>query len=145
MRAVIQRVKHASARVDDATIGSIGPGLCILLGVAGDDTRATAQELARKVARLRIFSNDQGRFDLSLLDIEASALVVSQFTLIADTAKGSRPSFSDAAEPTQALELYEHFVAELQVMGVHVETGRFGATMTVEIANDGPVTLVLDR
>ncbi|MGI9659084.1 MAG: D-aminoacyl-tRNA deacylase [Gaiellaceae bacterium] len=145
MRAVIQRVTRARVCVEGTTVGSIGPGLCILLGIAEDDSRETAQELAAKVARLRIFANDDGRLDLSALDTGASALVVSQFTLIADTTKGNRPSFTDAAEPSAARELYEHFAAELRALGVDVETGRFGATMTVEIANDGPVTLVVDR
>ena len=136
----MQRVSRAKV-----TPGSeIGPGLCVLLGVARGDTADTAERLAGKVARLRIFQNDEGRFDRSLLDVGASALVVSQFTLIADTAKGNRPSFSDAARPDEATPVYEAFCAALQALGVPVETGVFGAHMQVEIVNDGPVTIVLD-
>ena len=140
MKAVVQRVSSARATPG----GAIHHGVCILLGIARDDDLANAERLAGKIARLRIFENDEGKFDRSLLDVEAAALVVSQFTLIADTTKGNRPSFSDAASPEQAEPLYETFCAALEVLGVAVERGVFGARMTVEIANDGPVTIVLD-
>jgi D-tyrosyl-tRNA(Tyr) deacylase len=116
----------------------------VLLGIADDDDEARTVRLAEKVARLRIFQNDEGRFDRSLLDTGGAALVVSQFTLIADTAKGNRPSFSQAARPETAAPLYERFCAELRRLGVPVETGVFGARMAVELVNDGPVTIVLD-
>ena len=144
MRAVIQRVKRAQVSVGADSVGSIGVGLCVLLGVAGSDSSETACNLARKVAKLRVFANDDGRFDLSLLDTGAAALVVSQYTLISDTSKGNRPSFTQAADPSRALELYSQFITELEALGVDVQTGRFGAGMTVEIVNDGPVTLVVD-
>jgi len=140
VRAVVQRVARASSTPG----GSIGPGLCILLGVAEGDDEAAAVRLAEKTARLRIFQNDQGKFDRSLLDTGNAALLVSQFTLIADTAKGNRPSFSRAARPETAEPLYERFAAALRELGIHVETGVFGARMAVEIVNDGPVTIVLE-
>ena len=124
--------------------GEIGRGLCVLLGVAAGDGEAQAARLAGKVARLRIFPDQAGRFDRSVVDIGGAALVVSQFTLIADTAKGNRPSFADAAPPEQAEPLYERFCSELRGLGVPVETGVFGARMEVELVNDGPVTIVLD-
>ena len=124
--------------------GSIGSGLVVLLGVADGDTEADAVRLAGKIARLRIFEGDTGRFDGSLLDVGGAALVVSQFTLIADTAKGNRPSFSGAARPDAAESLYEHFSRTLRELGVPVQTGVFGAKMQVELVNDGPVTVVLD-
>jgi D-aminoacyl-tRNA deacylase len=139
VRAVLQRVSHASATPG----GSIGPGLCILLGLAHGDTEAEVVRLAGKVAQLRVFENDEGKFDRSLLDTGGDALVVSQFTLIADTRKGNRPSFSGAARPEVAEPLYEVFCAALRELGVGVETGVFGARMSVELANDGPVTIVL--
>jgi D-tyrosyl-tRNA(Tyr) deacylase len=140
VRAVVQRV--ARARVTPG--GEIGHGLCILLGVAQGDGAEKAERLASKVARLRIFPDDEGRFDRSVLDVGGAALVVSQFTLIADTAKGNRPSFAAAAPPEQAEPLYVRFCAELRAQGVPVETGVFGAKMEVELVNDGPVTIVLD-
>ena len=140
MRAVVQRV--ASARVSPG--GSIGAGLCVLLGVAEGDTEADAERLAAKVARLRIFENEEGKFDLSVLETGGAALVVSQFTLIADTAKGNRPSFAGAARPGVAEPLYERFCKALRELGVPVRTGVFGARMAVELVNDGPVTIVLD-
>jgi D-tyrosyl-tRNA(Tyr) deacylase len=136
----VQRVARAQARPG----GRIGRGLCILLGVARGDTAVEAARLAAKVARLRVFPDDAGRFDRSLLDTGGAALVVSQFTLLADTARGNRPSFSEAAPPEQAEPLYERFCDELRALGVSVETGVFGARMTVELANEGPVTIVLD-
>jgi D-tyrosyl-tRNA(Tyr) deacylase len=140
MRAVVQRVSRARATPG----GQIGPGLCVLLGVARGDGEEEAARLAAKIARLRIFPDDDGRFDRSVLDVAGAALVVSQFTLIADTAKGNRPSFADAAPPELAEPLYERFCDELRVHGVPVETGVFGAKMDVELVNDGPVTIVLD-
>jgi D-tyrosyl-tRNA(Tyr) deacylase len=117
--------------------------LCVLLGVARGDTAADAERLAAKVANLRIFENEEGKFDRSLLDVSGAALVVSQFTLIADTAKGSRPSFSEAAAPADAEPVYEAFCAALRALGIGVATGVFGADMAVELVNDGPVTIVL--
>jgi D-tyrosyl-tRNA(Tyr) deacylase len=140
LRAVCQRVSRARATPG----GEIGPGLCVLLGVARGDGTAEAERLAGKVARLRIFENEEGKFDRSLLDVAGAALVISQFTLIADTAKGNRPSFSEAAPPGQAVPLYERFCDELRALGIQVETGVFGARMAVELVNDGPVTIVLD-
>jgi D-tyrosyl-tRNA(Tyr) deacylase len=122
----------------------VGPGLCVLLGVAQADDGATAERLATKVAHLRIFANEEGKFDRSVVDAGGEALVVSQFTLIADTAKGNRPSFTAAAPPDRAEPLYEAFSAALEREGVRVARGGFGARMLVEIVNDGPVTIVLD-
>ena len=139
----MQRVASAGVRVDDEVRGEIGPGLCVLLGVARGDAAVDAERLAAKVARLRIFENDEGRFDRSLLDVAGEALVVSQFTVIADTAKGNRPSFAEAAPPEQAEPLYVGFCTALRKLGVPVETGVFGARMAVELVNDGPVTLSL--
>jgi D-aminoacyl-tRNA deacylase len=144
MKAVLQRVNEARVRVGGEPVGEIGRGLCILLGVARGDGLEEAQRLAGKVARLRIFEDADGRFDRSLLDTGGAALVVSQFTLLADTAKGNRPSFSGAAAPEEAEPLYEAFCEALRELGVSVETGVFGARMAVELVNDGPVTLVLE-
>ena len=143
MRAVVQRVLRARVVVRGETVGASGPGLCVLLGVAAGDEVSDARRLAEKVARLRIFENDAGKFDLSLLDVGGEALVVSQFTLIADTSKGNRPSFSDAAPPERAEPLYDAFCRALSELGLRVETGVFGARMQLELVNDGPVTLVL--
>jgi D-aminoacyl-tRNA deacylase len=140
MRAVLQRVLQARATPG----GEIGRGVCVLLGVARGDGEDEAARLAGKVARLRIFPDDDGRFDRSVVDVAGAALVVSQFTLIADTAKGNRPSFAEAAPPDQAQPLYERFCEELRALGMPVETGVFGAKMEVELVNDGPVTIVLD-
>ena len=136
----MQRVSRASSMPG----GAIGPGLLVLLGVAAGDGEEDALALAGKVARLRIFENEEGRFDRSLLDAGGSALVVSQFTLIADTAKGNRPSFAGAARPREAQPLYEAFCDGLRALGAEVEQGVFGARMAVELVNDGPVTIVLD-
>ena len=141
MRAVVQRVTRAQVTPG----GAIGAGLCVLLGVADSDDEAAADRLAGKVGRLRIFEGDDGKFDRSLLDTGGGALVVSQFTLIADTAKGNRPSFAAAARPERAEPLYERFAASLRALGVPVETGVFGARMQLELVNDGPVTIVLDQ
>ena len=130
--------------MDGRVVGEVGPGLCVLLGVADTDDEAGADRLAGRVARLRVFENESGKFDRSLLDVAGAALVVSQFTLIADTAKGNRPSFSHAARPEQAVPLYERFCSTLRSLGVKVATGEFGARMAVELVNDGPVTIVLD-
>jgi D-tyrosyl-tRNA(Tyr) deacylase len=140
VRAVVQRVSRA--RVTPG--GEIGAGLTVLLGVAADDDAGAADRLAGKVARLRIFEGDDGKFDRSLLDTGGEALVVSNFTLIADTSRGNRPSFSGAARPEQAEPLYERFCEALRELGLQVATGVFGARMEVELANDGPVTVVLD-
>jgi D-tyrosyl-tRNA(Tyr) deacylase len=144
VRAVVQRVAAARVRVDGAVVGECGHGLCVLLGVAREDVPEQAERLARKVARLRVFANDEGRFDRSVVDVGGSVLVVSQFTLIADTARGNRPSFSGAAPPEVAERLYALFAWALEHEGVPVATGVFGAHMVVEIENDGPVTIVLD-
>jgi D-aminoacyl-tRNA deacylase len=143
MKAVLQRVSRASVRVEGELVGEIGPGLCVLLGVARGDGPEEPARLAGKVARLRVFERD-GRFDVSLLNVGGEALVVSQFTLLADTAKGNRPSFTGAAPPELAEPLYEAFCAELRSLGVTVATGRFGARMSVELVNDGPVTIALE-
>jgi D-tyrosyl-tRNA(Tyr) deacylase len=140
VKAVVQRVTRA--RVTPG--GEIDAGLCVLLGIARGDTAADAERLAVKIARLRIFEGDDGRFDRSLLDTAGAALVVSQFTLLADTAKGTRPSFSDAAPPDEAEPLYDAFCSALRELGVDVATGVFGAGMAVELVNDGPVTIVLN-
>jgi len=144
MRAVIQRVTHASVTVEGEIAGSIGAGLLVLLGVAQDDGPGQAERLAAKVAELRIFADREGRFNRSLVESNGEALVVSQFTLFADVRKGRRPSFGGAAAPEHAAQLVDLFVASLGAHGVRVAMGRFGAHMLVELANDGPVTLVLD-
>jgi D-tyrosyl-tRNA(Tyr) deacylase len=144
LRAVVQRVAEARVRVEDEVVGEIGPGLCVLLGVAREDDEAAAERLAGRVARLRIFENEEGKFDWSVLEAGGAVLVVSQFTLIADTAKGNRPSFSEAAPPELAEPLYERCCSALRELGVTVESGVFGARMRVELANDGPVTILLD-
>jgi D-tyrosyl-tRNA(Tyr) deacylase len=144
VRAVVQRVVEARVRTGDEVVGEIGPGLCVLLGVARDDDEAGAERLAGRVARLRIFENDEGKFDRSVLDTGGAVLVVSNFTLTADTAKGNRPSFSETAPPDRAEPLYHSFCAALRQLGIPVETGVFGARMRLELANDGPVTVLLD-
>ena len=144
VRAVVQRVSGARVVVGGEVVGEIGAGLVVLLGVAGGDRPDDAERLAGKVARLRIFENEQGKFDRSLVDVAGAALVVSQFTLIADTRKGNRPSFADAARPELAEPLYERFCETLEAEGVGVSRGVFGARMQVELVNEGPVTIVLD-
>jgi len=144
VRAVCQRVSEARVRVEGEVVGAIEAGLCVLLGIAAGDEPAAAARLAAKIARLRIFPDENGRFDRSLLDTGGAALVVSQFTLVADTAKGNRPSFSAAAPPEEAEPLYERLCAELAALGVDVSRGVFGGKMAVEIVNDGPVTVVID-
>ena len=140
MKAVVQRVSRARSTPG----GEIGPGLCVLLGVAAGDERQGAERLAGKVARLRIFQNEEGKFDRSLLDVGGGALVVSQFTLIADTQRGNRPSFAAAASPERAESLYAQFCDALAAHDLLVKRGTFGARMLVSLANDGPVTIVLD-
>jgi D-tyrosyl-tRNA(Tyr) deacylase len=144
MRAVVQRVSQASVTVGDEVVGAIGQGLLILLGIGVGDSEAEARLLAEKTANLRIFADEEGRFNRSLLDIGGEALVVSQFTLYADTRRGRRPSFSDAAPPEIAAPLVDVFAGELRRLGVAVSTGRFGAMMRVALVNDGPVTILLD-
>jgi D-tyrosyl-tRNA(Tyr) deacylase len=143
VRAVVQRVSEARVTVEGEVVGAIGAGLCVLVGVAEGDGEPAAQRLGEKIARLRIFENVEGKFDRSLLDTGGAALVVSQFTLIADTQKGNRPSFTRAAPPAEAEPLVERVAAALRELGVPVETGVFGARMLVELANDGPVTILL--
>jgi D-tyrosyl-tRNA(Tyr) deacylase len=144
MRAVCQRVSEARVTVDGAVTGEIRAGLVVLLGIERNDEPSEAQRLARKVAQLRIFEDDEGKFAHSLVDVAGAALVVSQFTLIADTRKGNRPSFANAAPAEQAEPLYEEFCKALAAEGVPVERGVFGARMAVAIVNAGPVTIVLD-
>jgi D-tyrosyl-tRNA(Tyr) deacylase len=144
VRAVLQRVRRASVRVGGELRAEVGAGAVVLLGIAAGDRETDAERLAGKVARLRVFENEAGRFDRSLLDTGGAALVVSQFTLLADTAKGNRPSFTAAAPPDLAEALYQRFCAVLRELGVPIETGVFGTRMEVELVNDGPVTIILD-
>jgi D-tyrosyl-tRNA(Tyr) deacylase len=144
MRAVCQRVTEARVTVDGAVTGEIGAGLVVLLGIERNDEPSEARRLARKVAQLRIFEDDGGKFAHSLVDTAGAALIVSQFTLIADTRKGNRPSFANAAPAEQAEQLYNQFCQALRELGVSVDTGVFGARMAVELVNDGPVTIILD-
>jgi D-tyrosyl-tRNA(Tyr) deacylase len=144
VRAVVQRIESASVKVGGETVGACRRGLLVLVGVGHDDTAETAERLAARVARLRIFENDERRFDRSLLDVAGAALVVSQFTLFGDSQKGTRPDFSKAARPEIAEPLYERFCVALRDLGVPVETGVFGERMQVELVNDGPVTIILD-
>jgi D-tyrosyl-tRNA(Tyr) deacylase len=144
VKALLQRVVKASVSVGDEIVGSIGPGLVILIGVANGDTRKDAQYLAQKISGLRIFGDDEGKFNLSVQDIKGAVLAVSQFTLLADSRKGRRPSFTNAAPPAPAEELFNYFVTEVRSFGLKVETGRFQTHMQVVIHNDGPVTIALD-
>ena len=144
MKALLQRVTSASVSVTDEVAGRIGQGLVAFIGVANSDTRKDAQYLAQKAANLRIFTDETGRFNLSALDINGELLIVSQFTLLADTRRGRRPSFTEAAPPAQAEELFECFIEEVRATGLKVATGRFQQYMQVEIHNDGPVTILLD-
>ena len=143
MRAVVQRVSEARVTVAGETVGEIGPGLLVLLGVGHDDTEAGIVTVAGKVARLRIFADEAGHMNRSVLDTGGSVLAVSQFTLLADTRKGNRPSFIAAAPPERAEPLYEVFVEALRALGIEVATGRFGRSMEVALVNDGPVTIVM--
>jgi D-tyrosyl-tRNA(Tyr) deacylase len=144
MRAVIQRVSRAVVRVEDAVVGAIGPGLLVLLGVGQGDGPGEAKLLAEKMTHLRIFNDAAGKFNLSVLEVGGSVLVVSQFTLFADMRRGRRPSFVSAGAPEMAAPLVERFIEETRALGLTVAGGRFGAHMQVELVNDGPVTLVLD-
>ncbi|MBY6113603.1 D-tyrosyl-tRNA(Tyr) deacylase [Mameliella alba] len=144
MRALIQRVSQARVDVGGATIGEIGPGVLVLICAMQGDTEAEADKLAGKIAKLRIFKDDEGRMNRSVLDTGGSALVVSQFTLAADTSRGNRPGFSSAAAPADGERLYEYFAGAMQAQGMSVATGRFGADMAVHLVNDGPVTIWMD-
>ena len=144
MRALLQRVASASVSVEDQVIGQTGPGLLILVCAMQGDTEAKADKLAGKIAKLRIFKDDAGKMNCSLRDIGGSALVVSQFTLAADTQRGNRPGFSAAAPPTEGERLYEYFTEKLAAEGIPVQTGQFGADMAVSLVNDGPVTIWMD-
>lgn len=144
MRAVVQRVSEASVAVEGSVVAGIGRGVVVLLGVARSDGLGDARALATKTAKLRIFPNEHGRFDRSVVDVAGDALVVSQFTLLADTRKGNRPSFTEAAAPTDAEALYEAYCSSLAAEGVRVSRGVFGAQMAISLVNDGPVTIVLD-
>ena len=144
MRAVVQRVKRAEVRLGEEVVGRIGFGFAVLLGVGKNDTEATGEALAEKIANLRVFDDDQGKMNRSLLETGGQALCVSQFTLYGDCRKGRRPSYDEAAAPDRALLLYESFVESLRKQGIPTETGRFRALMDVELVNDGPVTLLLD-
>ena len=144
MKALIQRVSAASVSVAGEVVGRIGRGLVVFVGVANGDTEKDARYLAQRTVNLRIFSDEVGRFNLSALDSQGELLLVSQFTLLADTKKGRRPSFTDAAPPAQAEELFHQFVEQARATGLKVETGRFQQYMQVEIHNDGPVTIMLD-
>lgn len=144
MRACVQRVSQAQVEVAGETVGRIDTGLLVLLGVAEGDTRDDAEELADKLVALRVFEDEQGKMNRSLVDVGGSMLVVSQFTLLGDCRKGRRPSFTAAAEPATAEALYEHFMETVRTRGVSVESGKFRAHMAVTLTNDGPVTLLLD-
>ena len=144
MRALVQRVSQASVSVGGAVIGEVGPGMMILVCAMQGDGEAEADKLAAKIAKLRIFRDEEGRMNRSVIDTQGAALVVSQFTLAADTSRGNRPGFSTAAAPEDGKRLYEYFAARLQAEGVPVATGRFGAEMEVSLVNDGPVTIWLD-
>ena len=144
MRALLQRTTGASVRVEGEVVGEIGPGLVVFLGVGPADDAATSETLARRIVELRIFRDDEGRTNRSLMDVGGAALVISQFTLFADTRRGRRPGFTGAASPDHAAHLYERFVAVLRSQGITVATGSFGAEMAVELVNDGPFTLWLD-
>ena len=145
MKAVIQRVTYSKCTVDNHVIGQCTNGLMILLGVMGGDTEADADKLLKKIPYLRIFEDENGKMNLSCLDIGGEILVISQFTLAADCSHGRRPSFTAAAAPKDAVPLYEYFIKQLRQSGIeNVETGEFGADMKIELVNDGPVTIILD-
>lgn len=144
MRAILQRVSQAAVAVDGQVIGQIGPGLLILICAMPDDTEATADALALKISKLRLFKDDADKMNLSIIQTGGAALIVSQFTLAADTSRGNRPGFSGAAKPDHAKHLYEYFSAQLAALNIPVQTGQFGADMAVSLTNDGPVTIWLD-
>ena len=145
MRLIVQRVRSASVKVDDKTIGEINGGLMTLVGFTHTDTPETVKYLADRAVKLRIFEDENGKMNRSLLDINGSMLIVSQFTLYGDTVHGRRPGFDAAAKPDQAIPLYEQFIEEVKAFGVNVATGRFGAEMLVTLENDGPVTFTLEK
>ena len=144
MKAVIQRVSQSSVKVDGEIVGEISAGLCLLIGIDDDDTKTDAEWLTQKIINLRIFGDEEGKLNKSVLDISGEILCISQFTLIADYKKGNRPSFIKAAKPELAIPLFEFFKAELAKSNLKIESGIFGADMKVEISNDGPVTIVMD-
>ncbi len=144
MRAVIQRIKESSVKTENQIIGRTGFGLLVLLGVANGDSPSDADYLVNKITNLRIFEDDKGKMNRSLLELGGEMMVVSQFTLLGDCRKGRRPSFMQAAEPNLATELYEYFVNQVRSLGIAVQTGRFGAMMEVALINDGPVTLIVE-
>ena len=144
MRAVIQRVNHGQVTVADQVVAKIGKGLVILLGIGPEDDAAKTAVLAKKIAQLRIFEDEQEKMNLSLLDIQGEAIVVSQFTLYADTRRGNRPSFTDAAKPDLASPLVDQFIEEMKKLGIPTQSGVFGASMKVDLENDGPVTICFD-
>ena len=145
MRVVVQRVSRASVTIEGTVRGTIGRGFCLLVGLTHTDTEAELTWMADKIVGLRVFTDHEGKMNLALPDVQGSVLVISQFTLYGDAAKGRRPSFIDAARPEVAIPLYERFIALLRERGIEVQTGEFGADMQVEIHNDGPVTILLDR
>ena len=144
MRALLQRVSRASVTVENTVVGEIGPGLLILVCAMQGDTEANAEKLAQKISKLRIFQDEAGKMNRSVTDIQGAALVVSQFTLAADTSRGNRPGFSTAASPDEGERLYEYFAGQVASLGIPVATGRFGADMDVELVNDGPVTIWME-
>jgi D-aminoacyl-tRNA deacylase len=144
MRVIVQRAREASVTVNNEVVGKISKGLMLLVGVTHDDTPEDAAYVAEKIANLRIFEDDQGKMNLSLIDVKGEALSVSQFTLYGDCRKGRRPNFMDAAKPEHALNIYESFNEELRKQNIHVETGSFGAMMDVQFVNEGPVTLIVE-
>jgi D-tyrosyl-tRNA(Tyr) deacylase len=144
LRAVVQRVSRAQVSVGDEIVGKIGPGLLVLIGVARTDTESDADYLATKITGLRVFEDENGKMNLSVLEVRGAVLAVSQFTLYGDVRKGKRPSFDEAAPPQVANELYQYFVQKIRDAGIPCETGRFQATMKVELVNEGPVTILLD-
>ncbi|MEK7795227.1 MAG: D-aminoacyl-tRNA deacylase [Candidatus Hydrogenedentota bacterium] len=144
MRAVVQRVQESSVEVDGRVVGRCGHGFLVLLGVSVDDAEDDAAQMAKKIAQLRVFNDDDGKFNRSIEDVRGGVLLISQFTLFGDARKGNRPSFIAAARPEQAVPLYESVAAHLRARGIPVETGEFGARMMVRLVNDGPVTILLD-
>lgn len=144
MRVVIQRVNHAQVKIDDEVVGKIKRGFLLLVGIGQDDNEKVIAKAAQKIAKMRIFEDEEGKTNLSLADVKGPILSVSQFTLLADTKRGNRPSFVNAMRPPKADELWQDFNQELKQLGFHVETGHFGADMKVELENDGPFTIVLD-
>ena len=145
MKIVIQRVTNANVKVNNKVVGEIKQGFVVLLGVSNQDTEETVEQMVHKVLNLRIFSDDRGKMNLSIKDINGELLVISQFTLYADCSKGNRPSFSNAGKPEHANKLYEHFINIAQKEGIHTQHGIFGANMKIDLINDGPVTIVLEK